>query len=119
MHELRHHEWMFMNRHGRKELHDMRARLLECDDFTRLVQAGHELKEGAVLTSVSATPFEMSFKCTICNRVFWFENLSWRVGGIAQWRFSEETREMAKEVCVPCGPAIQWAQGDRRGITHP
>jgi hypothetical protein len=119
MPELRHDEWLLMNRHWGKEFSATRTRLLECDDYARLQRCGHELKDGVVLTSVSDTPFEMSFKCTICNRTYWFENLSWCVGGIAEWRFSEETREMANEICVLPGSAIRRIHGNRRGIMHP
>jgi len=69
-----------------------RQRLLECADFKTQQRVGHQLKEGAVLTSVSDVPFEMSFKCALCGVIFWFENVAWRWGGAARWRLSEESR---------------------------
>lgn len=67
-------------------LAEARQKLIECADFVRLREARHRLTDGVVLTSVSDVPTEMSFKCTRCAEVFWFENLSWREGGFADWR---------------------------------
>jgi len=82
------------------ELARARARLVESADFTALGERGHQLQDGAVLTSVSEVPFEMSFRCRPCAATFWFENLSWRTGGAARWRLIDESREGAQE---PCG----------------
>jgi hypothetical protein len=119
MPELRHDERMFMNRRWDREFRATRARLLVCHDFAQLLRAGHPLRDGVVLTALGDTPFEMSFKCTLCDRVYWFENLAWRLGGIALWRMSEESRATAHEICVPPGYVIARVQGDRRGIMHP
>jgi hypothetical protein len=82
---------------------ESRRRLVECNDFASLRRAGHELKDGVVLTSVSDIAFEMSFRCIQCARVFWFENWSWRDGGIADWRLSAESCESKDAVCIPSG----------------
>lgn len=78
-----------------------RQKLVECPDFVRLREARHELADGVVLTSVSDVPFEMSFRCTRCAAVFWFENLSWHEGGFAEWRLNTAHLECA-------GPAADW-----------
>jgi hypothetical protein len=83
------------------ELGDARKRLTKCSDFRRLKERGHELKDGAILTSVSDTPLEMSAKCIRCGGVFWFENLAWRAGGVAQWRLNEPSREHLADECHP------------------
>ena len=84
-----------------REFTEARQHLLECTDFVAVRDRGHELKDGVVLTSVSDLPFEMSFKCVRCGEAFWFENLAWHTGGIAQWRFNAETREHANCACNP------------------
>lgn len=93
--------------------------LAECEDYVRLLRMGHELKDGAMLTSLSNRPFEMSFKCVRCAKVFWFENPSWRDRHASSWRLSQEAREEAGG-CVPLQPAIIAAHLNRRnGILHP
>jgi hypothetical protein len=72
---------------------EARQKLVECRDFARLREARHKLTDGVVLTSVSDVPFEMSFKCMQCAEVFWFENLSWREGGFAEWRLDTEHQD--------------------------
>jgi hypothetical protein len=81
------------------ELARARGRLVESADFTALGEHGHQLRDGAVLTSVSEVPFEMSFRCGRCTAMFWFENLGWRTGGAARWRLIDESRERAEEDC--------------------
>src|SRR5713101_4700198 len=71
-----------------------RQRLLECADFETQQRVGHQLKEGAVLTSISEVPFEMSFKCALCGVIFWFENVAWRWGGAARWRLIGGSRRV-------------------------
>ena len=73
-----------------------RHKLTASSAFARQVAAGHDLTAGAVLTSVSTIPFEMSFKCTRCGYIFWFENLSWREGGFDKWYSSSEDNECAE-----------------------
>jgi hypothetical protein len=102
-----------------KDFAEARRRLIECGDFVQLRRAGHDLKDGVVLTSVSDTPFEMSFKCTLCAKVFWFENLSWRTGGLTDWHFNQEAREAAGAGCVPAGAAVAQLPGDRGPHMHP
>lgn len=83
---------------------EARQKLVRCPDFVRLREAHHQLADGVVLTSVSDVPFEMSFKCTQCAEVFWFENLSWREGGFTQWCLTpggvERSRAGASASCV-------------------
>jgi hypothetical protein len=81
------------------EFGEARKRLNGCADFLQLKDRGHQLKEGAVLTSVSDAPFEMSVKCERCGGVFWFENLAWRTGGGARWRLNEPSRERLADGC--------------------
>jgi hypothetical protein len=81
------------------ELDEARRRLLECDDCALLRGCGHELKNGAALTSVSEVPFEMSLKCGRCGEAYWFENLAWTTGGAAQWQFNPESRKRAHGRC--------------------
>jgi hypothetical protein len=81
------------------EFGEARRRLLECGDCALLRDCGHELKDGAVLTSVSEVPFEMSLKCRRCGEAYWFENLAWTTGGAAQWQFNRESRERAHGHC--------------------
>ena len=71
---------------------EARQRLLECGDFAALRGAAHELRDGAVLTSVSDIPFEMSFKCVRCGEAFWFENFAWERSEVSQWRLLGESR---------------------------
>ena len=87
-----------------------RRRLTECVDFVALRDCGHDLKDGVVLTSVNDAPFEMSFKCGACGKVFWFENLSWQSRKIAAWRLNDESRATLAERCVAsCHVAVQVA----------
>lgn len=81
------------------EFTEARQRLLECVDFAAIRDRGHELKDGAALTSLSEVPFEMSFKCLHCGEAFWFENFTWQTGGIAQWRLNRESRDRAASTC--------------------
>jgi len=46
-----------------EEFSEARRRLLECGDCALPRDCGYELKDGAVMTSVSEVPFEMSWKC--------------------------------------------------------
>lgn len=78
---------------------EARKKLTGCDDFLRLRERGHELKDGVVLTSVSDAPFEMSVKCVRCGGAFWFENPAWRTGGGARWRLNEQSRESLANRC--------------------
>ena len=82
------------------ELARARGCLLESTQFATLRDRGHDLREGAVLTSVSEVPFEMSYRCARCAETFWFENLAWRNGSATQWRLIEESRERA---AIRCG----------------
>jgi hypothetical protein len=88
-----------------------RQRLLECADFETQQRVGHQLKEGAVLTSISYVPFEMSFKCALCGVIFWFENVAWRWGGAARWRLTEESRRV--QGCVGHGARVWSGTEDR------
>jgi len=98
----------------------MRQQLIDSYDYESLLRAGHELRDGAILTSMSAAPFEMSFKCIHCGRSFWFENPAWRKREPANWRFTSETREELSGGCLPVHPAIVAAQLKRRGgMVHP
>jgi hypothetical protein len=83
------------------ELARARGCLLGSVQFAALREYGHDLKEGAVLTSVSEVPFEMSYRCVRCAATFWFENLAWRMGGATHWRLNEESRERAMTRCGP------------------
>ena len=78
---------------------EARQRLIESADYRALREHGHELKDGVVLTSVSALPFEMSLKCVGCGAAFWFENMAWSIGGITQWRLSSHSHEAAHHAC--------------------
>jgi hypothetical protein len=102
-----------------KRFNETRRRLIESHDFENLRDVGHELKDGVVLTSVGDMPFEMSFKCTLCGKAFWFENPASDTGGIAQWRFSQETSEAAKEICAAPGRIVRRIPVDQRGTIHP
>lgn len=82
------------------ELARARGSLRESTQFAALRDRGHDLREGAVLTSVSEVPFEMSYRCARCAETFWFENLAWRNGSATQWRLIEESRERA---AIRCG----------------
>ena len=93
-------------------LTEARQKLVECPAFTRLCEARHELTDGVVLTSVSDVPFEMSFRCTRCAEVFWFENLSWCEGGFSRWRLNTEHQE-----CVPS--EANWSGPDYALRMHP
>jgi hypothetical protein len=77
-----------------------RRRLTECVDFVALRDCGHDLKDGVVLTSVNDVPSEMSFKCVVCDKVFWFENLSWQSRKIVAWRLNDESRAALAERCT-------------------
>jgi DNA-directed RNA polymerase subunit RPC12/RpoP len=81
------------------ELAKARGCLLESTQFAGLRDFGHDLKEGAVLTSVSEIPLEMSYRCSRCAATFWFENLAWRSGSATQWRLVEESRQRAAVRC--------------------
>ena len=76
-----------------------REMLVASADFAALREHRHQLRDGAVLTSISDLPFEMSFRCVRCAGTFWFENLAWQNGGIANWRLSEESRTRATLGC--------------------
>jgi hypothetical protein len=84
----------------RMEFTEARQRLLASNDFGSLHSRGHNLEDGAVLTSVSDVPFEMSIKCHQCGVVWWFENLAWSTGGIAEWRLGDSSREASGLICA-------------------
>jgi hypothetical protein len=81
-----------------------RGCLLESTQFAALRDCGHDLREGAVLTSVSEVPFEMSYRCARCAATFWFENLAWRTGTATQWRLVDESRGRA---AMRCGQSLR------------
>jgi hypothetical protein len=81
------------------EFSEARQRLSASSDFHTLRGRGHDLKDGAVLTSVSDVPFEMSFKCVDCGVAFWFENVSWSSGGMADWHLSSCSQGDASHFC--------------------
>ncbi|MGA2410435.1 MAG: hypothetical protein ABSG46_08625 [Candidatus Binataceae bacterium] len=76
------------------KLAEARRRLRESEDFAAQIRLGHELKEGAILTSVTDNPFEISCKCSRCGVILWFENR-----GAARWRLHEESRESGSKIC--------------------
>jgi hypothetical protein len=76
------------------KLAETRRRLRECDAFALQVRLGHELKDGAILTSVTDQPFEMSFKCSRCGVTLWFEDR-----GSQRWRLHAESREHGAQIC--------------------
>ena len=82
-----------------KEFERTRRRLTASADFKALRDAGHDLRDGVVLTSVSDVPFEMSFRCLACAKVFWFENLSWESRRIAAWRLNDESHAALADSC--------------------
>ncbi len=84
-----------------QEFTQARRRLLESSDFYALRGRGHSLQDGAVITSVSNVPFEMSLKCIHCGVTFWFENAAWSTGGISQWHIGSISREEARHICTP------------------
>jgi hypothetical protein len=81
------------------EFTEARRRLFKSSDCHILRSRGHALKNGAVLTSVSDVPLEMSMKCTHCGVTFWFENTAWSTGGIGPWRLSCISPEKASVLC--------------------
>jgi hypothetical protein len=83
------------------ELARARGCLHDSPQFAALRECGHDLREGAVLTSISEVPFEMSYRCARCAETFWFENLAWRSGSATQWRLLEESRSRAMTRCGP------------------
>jgi hypothetical protein len=85
------------------EFTEARERLCESNDFQRLRNRGHNLRNGVVLTSVSDLPFEMSLKCIHCGIAFWFENATWSTGGVAQWQISSISLEQASVPCQALG----------------
>jgi hypothetical protein len=103
-----------------KESEKSRRRLIASADFVALGDAGHDLKDGVVLTSVSDAPFEMSFKCINCAAVFWFENLSWENRRIAAWRLNDESRDALANSCIAAAHAAHAEVGEVRALyTHP
>jgi len=84
----------------RMEFTEARQRLFASIDFVSLHSRGHHLEDGVVLTSVSDVPFEMSIKCHECGVVWWFENMAWSTGGIAEWRLSDSSREASGSICA-------------------
>ena len=81
------------------EFSEARRLLLKSNSFQLLRSRGHALRNGAVLTSVSDVPLEMSVKCIHCGVMFWFENIAWSTGGIGPWRLSCIWPETASMVC--------------------
>ncbi|HEX4209042.1 MAG TPA: hypothetical protein VHY56_01515 [Candidatus Binataceae bacterium] len=73
---------------------EARRRLREGEAFALQVRLGHDLKDGAILTSVSDRPFEMSFKCSRCGVMLWFEEK-----GSQRWRLHAESREHGAQIC--------------------
>ncbi len=104
-----------------KEFEKTRRRLTESADFAALRDAGHDLKDGVVLTSVSDVPFEMSFKCVACAAVFWFENLSWENRRIAAWRLNDESRAALAAGCFAVAHVAHTKGGEvvHARYTHP
>jgi hypothetical protein len=89
-----------------QEFAEARRRLVESSDFHALRGGGHNLKNGAVLTSVSDVPFELSLKCVHCGVAFWFENAAWSTGGMAEWHISSISRADASIVCSAIAAAF-------------
>jgi len=82
-----------------QEYSEARQRLFESSDFLILRDCGHILRNGAVITSVSDLPFEMSLKCIQCGVAFWFENSTWSIGGVAQWQISSVSLQQFRIGC--------------------
>ena len=89
-----------------QEFTEARRQLLESRDLHVLRNRGHDLKNGAVLTSVSEVPFEVSLKCVRCGATFWFENAAWSTGGVKPWQISGISLEQARVPCSAAGRAI-------------
>lgn len=73
---------------------EARRRLREGEAFALQIRLGHDLKDGAVLTSVSDQPFEISVKCGRCGITLWFEDR-----GANRWRLHAESREHGARIC--------------------
>jgi hypothetical protein len=76
------------------KLAEARRRMRECEAYALQLRLGHDLKDGAVLTSVSDQPFEISVKCTRCGVMLWFEDR-----GANRWRLHAESREEGAKIC--------------------
>jgi hypothetical protein len=76
------------------KLAEARRRMREGEAFALQVRLGHDLKDGAVLTSVGDQPFEISAKCARCGVTLWFED-----GGSNRWRLHAESREHGARIC--------------------
>jgi hypothetical protein len=76
------------------KLAEARRRMRECDAFALQIRLGHDLKDGAVLTSVGDQPFEISAKCARCGVTLWFEDR-----GSNRWRLHAESREHGVRIC--------------------
>ena len=77
------------------KLAETRRRVRECEAFALQVKLGHDLKDGAILTSLTEQPFEMSFKCSRCGVTLWFEDK-----GSQRWRLHAESREHGAQICL-------------------
>jgi hypothetical protein len=103
------------------EFSQARRLLLKSGSFNLLRSRGHALRHGAVLTSVSDVPLEMSVKCIDCGVTFWLENVAWSTGGIGPWRLSCISQETASLVCPGASKAtganavVDQIKGFRRG----
>jgi hypothetical protein len=76
-------------------LAEARRRLREGEAFALQIRLGHDLKDGAVLTSVGDQPFEISVKCSRCGVTLWFEDR-----GANRWRLHAESRELGARICL-------------------
>jgi hypothetical protein len=91
------------------KLAEAHRRVRESDAYALQIRLGHELRDGAVLTSISDQPFEISVKCGRCGIILWFQDR-----GANRWRLHEESREHGANICrghmvsdapnVPIGP---------------
>jgi hypothetical protein len=81
-------------------LAEARRRLREGEAFALQIKLGHDLQDGAVLTSVSDQPFEISVKCSRCGVTLWFEDR-----GANRWRLHGESREHGAKICRGNGRA--------------
>ena len=95
------------------KLAETRRRLRECDAFALQVRLGHELKDGAILTSVTDQPFEMSFKCSRCGVTLWFEDR-----GSQRWRLHAESREHGAQICRGRSAADSTVPASRRSVAR-
>ena len=81
-------------------LAEARRRMREGEAFALQIRLGHDFQDGAVLTSVSDQPFEISVKCSRCGLTLWFEDR-----GLNRWRLHAESRVNGAKICRGDGPA--------------